>query len=284
MISAIRLGLIGGNIAASQSPVLHKIAGRLSGLDVSYDLLTPALLGKSFDEVFADCARQGFRGVNVTYPFKEQAFAKVVINDPLQAAIGSCNTVVFGAAANRGANTDFTGFVTAFRKTFGTGSPGHVAIAGAGGVGKAICFALGALGADFLAIYDTDSAKAEALRVALRQSFPALPTHAAASIDEAMEDAEGLVNGTPLGMDRLGGTAFPAGLVGRQLWAFDAVYTPIETPFVIACRHAGLAVMTGYELFLHQGIDAFRIFTGYDVDSAKLREALRQAGEARQTA
>ena len=38
-----------------------------------------------------------------------------------------------GAAANRGANTDFTGFVTAFRKTFGTGSPGHVAIAGAGG-------------------------------------------------------------------------------------------------------------------------------------------------------
>ena len=78
-MSAIRLGLIGGNIAASQSPALHRIAGHLCGLDVSYALLTPSLLGKSFDEVFEACERGGFRGVNITYPFKEEVMQRVAI-------------------------------------------------------------------------------------------------------------------------------------------------------------------------------------------------------------
>ena len=70
-----------------------------------------------------------------------------------------------------------------------------------------------------------------------------------------------------------------------QTWAFDAVYTPVETPFIEAARGAGLWTMSGYELFLYQGIDAFRIFTGIEVDAGALREALSRAGEpARQSA
>lgn len=284
-MSAIRLGLIGGNIAASQSPALHVIAGRLSGLDVSYELLTPAALGKSFAEVFEDCASAGFRGVNVTYPFKEEVMRHVAVADPVQAAVGSCNTVVFGMLAKSGANTDFSGFIKAFRETFRGASPGRVAIAGAGGVGKAIAFALGMLQADYLAIYDTDAGKVEALRAALKTCFPSLPTAAPSGIDEAMEQAAGLVNCTPRGMDRIGGSAFPAERLGRSAWAFDAVYTPVETGFVQAARQAGLAIMTGYELFLHQGIDAFRIFTGAEIDAVKLREALKAAPQpVRQTA
>lgn len=284
-MAAIRLGLIGGNIDASQSPALHVAAGRLCGLDVSYDLLTPARLDKSFDEVFDDCVRDGFRGLNITYPFKEKVMERVLIEDRVQAAIGSCNTVVFGAGGHRGANTDFTGFLTAFRTTFGTASAGHVAIAGAGGVGKAIAFALGALGAGSLSIFDTDIAKAEALKLALKESCEALPVRVVETIAEAMADAEGLVNCTPLGMDNLGGSAFPAEAIASQLWALDAVYTPVETSFILAARKAGLAVMTGYELFLHQGIDAFRIFTGEAVDAGRLREALLRSGEdARQPA
>src|SRR6478609_6686636 len=111
VMSAIRIGLIGGNIAASQSPALHRLAGRLCGLDVSYELLTPSLLNKSFDDVFEQCVRDGFRGVNVTYPFKEEVMQRVVLDDPVQAAIGSCNTVVFDTPRHRAANTDFSGFM-----------------------------------------------------------------------------------------------------------------------------------------------------------------------------
>jgi shikimate dehydrogenase len=265
--------LIGGNIAASQSPALHRIAGRLCGLDVSYELLTPSLLNKSFDEVFEGCVRDGFRGVNVTYPFKEEVMQRVAIADHVQGAIGSCNTVVFDAPRHRGANTDFSGFMKAFRQTFGTASPGHVAIAGGGGVGKAVAFALATLGADGLSIFDPDRAKAEALKAALHRTFDALPVCIEPSIAAAMSDADGLVNCTPLGMDGKG-NAFPAELLGSQLWAFDAVYTPVNTPFLQAARKAGLAVMSGYELFLHQGIDAFHFFTGHDIDATALRQAL----------
>ncbi len=272
-MSAIRIGLIGGNIAASQSPALHRLAGRLCGLDVSYELLTPALLNKSFDDVFEQCVRDGFRGVNVTYPFKEEVMQRVVLDDPVQAAIGSCNTVVFDTPRHRGANTDFSGFIKAFRETFGSASPGHVAIAGGGGVGKAIAFALATLDADGLAIFDVDRAKAEALQAALKRNFEALPVSVEPTLAAAVADADGLVNGTPLGMDGKG-SAFPAELLGSQSWVFDAVYTPVHTPFLEAARKAGLAVMSGYELFLHQGIDAFRFFTGEDVDPAALRRAL----------
>jgi shikimate dehydrogenase len=64
-------------------------------------------------------------------------------------------------------------------------------------------------------------------------------------------------------------------LAGRS-WAFDAVYTPEDTPFVIAARARGLAILGGFELFLFQGVDAFRIFTGHEVDAGELRRRLRR--------
>lgn len=58
----VRLGLIGDNIKRSRSPDLHRLAGRLSGLDVSYDLFIPRDLGKDFDAVFDACRDSGLRG------------------------------------------------------------------------------------------------------------------------------------------------------------------------------------------------------------------------------
>ncbi len=68
----VRLGLIGDNIARSRSPLLHVEAGRLCGLEVSYERLVPADMGLSFEAVFERCRDGGFSGINVTYPYKEQ--------------------------------------------------------------------------------------------------------------------------------------------------------------------------------------------------------------------
>ena len=103
---SIRLGLIGDNIAASQSPRLHRLAGAQNGRRVVYDSLVPPALGRDFDTLFAEVARGGYRGVNVTYPYKERAAGKVTIDDPLVRAIGAVNTVVFDAGGPHGHNTD----------------------------------------------------------------------------------------------------------------------------------------------------------------------------------
>jgi shikimate dehydrogenase len=107
---------------------------------------------------------------------------------------------------------------------------------------------------------------------------PKLDGRLTASIDEAAVGADGLVNSTPLGMFGHPGTAIPRHVMAGQRWAFDAVYTPMDTPFLRDAAASGLATMSGYELFFHQGVDAFRIFTGQDVDQPALRRALREAG------
>ncbi len=270
----IRLGLIGDHIQRSKSPLLHRLAGVLCGLEVCYDILIPSEMGMSFEDMFESCRSAGYRGINVTYPYKETVVSSVSVEDPRVAAIGACNTVLFESDGARGFNTDYSGFASAFRSVFPASSPGIVAMAGAGGVGKAVGFALADLGVDELRLFDRDHKKAEALANALARTFPDTPVSISESVEEAVTGADGLINCTPLGMIGHPGTAIPKSLIGPQRWAFDAVYTPVETKFLGDARAGGLEIMSGYELFLHQGIDAFRLFAGQSVDLAELRKIL----------
>ncbi len=271
---AIRLGLIGDNIAESKAPDLHRAAGRLCGLDLTYELLVPRDLSLEFDAVFDRARDQGFRGLNITYPYKEKVVRRLRIDDPAVRSIAACNTVLFGSPQPAGANTDYTGFIAAFRNYYGTLPPGVIAMAGSGGVGKAIGFALVRLGAKALRLFDPDRVKAENLARAIIADYPDYDVQVSASIEQASDGADGLVNATPLGMVGYGGSAFPETLFNGPRWAFDAVYTPIDTPFVLAARQAGLSIMSGYELYFYQGVEAFEIFTGREIDPIALRSAI----------
>lgn len=110
----------------------------------------------------------GYRGLNITYPYKERIVAYLDMPDPALRAIGACNTVLFGVGRPVGWNTDCSGFMAAFRHHFGVAPPGRVAMAGTGGVGRAIAFGLCQLGASELRLFDVDGAKALALADALR--------------------------------------------------------------------------------------------------------------------
>jgi shikimate dehydrogenase len=257
----IRLGLIGGNIAASRSPELHRLCGLATGLDVSYELLVPSELGQDFETVFATC-RDSMRGVNITYPYKQRVRGLVEVPDPAVARIGSINTVVFAPEGATGYNTDYSGFLAAYRAARGSRAPGRVALIGAGGVGRAIAFALLELGASALRLFDVDARQAGELAEALRAAGSPCVVEVVAGVGGAVPEADGIVNCTPIGMVGHAGSPVPSALLGPQSWVFDAVYTPVETAFLLAARRAGLSVISGYELFFYQGIDAFRLFTG----------------------
>lgn len=275
----IRLGLIGDNIAHSKSPMLHTLAARICGLEASYELLVPARAGLDFDALLARCRDEGYRGVNVTYPYKERVFPRLRVADETVRAMGACNTVLFGADVPAGANTDYSGFVRAFNESFPATMPGRVAMVGSGGVGKAIAFALLRLGAQELRIFDTDPFRADTLARSLMAVSPAMRVLTASSVEEATRDCDGVVNCTPVGMVGIPGTAVPRRLMSGARWAFDAVYTPVDTIFMKDARAEGLATITGYELFFHQGVDGFLAFTGIEVPGELLREALLNAEE-----
>ncbi len=274
MTDVIRLGLIGDNIAASQSPKLHRLAGRQNGRIVTYDSLIPREQGLEFDSLFARCAATGYRGVNVTYPYKERATSKVTIDDPLVRAIGAVNTVLFDKSGPRGFNTDYSGFVAAYRSLRGDRLPGLTCMIGAGGVGRAVAFGLVALGVTELRLADRDPARMAGLAEALRSTGIRVTTttdSAAAALG-----AEGLINCTPVGMVGYEGTPLPRSAMQGAGWAFDAVYTPVDTQFLQDAAAEGLQIISGYELFFGQGVDAWTIFTGLPLDHPALRKALLQ--------
>ena len=194
----IRLGLIGDNIARSQSPRLHELAGRLTGLKVRYDRLIPRDLGEDFEAVFADAGAAGFRGLNITYPYKERVVPLLEVPDPRVAALGAVNTVVFEADGPKGHNTDWSGFMAGYAHALGDRAPGSVCMVGAGGVGKAVAFGLLALGLTELRLVERDIPKAEALADALRAAAPGLAVAVTDDVAQGTANAAGLVNCTPI--------------------------------------------------------------------------------------
>lgn len=279
-MTTLTLGLIGDNIARSRSPLLHRLAGQQNGIDVTYDRLVPKDLGRSFHEVFADCAAGAFHGINVTYPYKEIAAAKVQVDDPLVRAVGAVNTVIFREGVPKGFNTDYSGFMAAYRSVRGERPTGPVLMIGTGGVGRAVAFGLAGLGARELRLVDRDPAKAEALAAALTSVVPDMEISIWISAEKAAEGATGLINCTPVGMVGHGGTPLdPAAMAGAE-WAFDAVYTPVDTQFLTDANAAGLSIISGWELFFFQGVHAWSLFSGLELDEDTLRSSLLTLGEA----
>lgn len=265
--AAHRLGLIGSGIDMSLAPAFHELAGKLVGLDISYELIPrdPGL-ATGLHVLLRQLAADGYGGVNVTVPFKAPASRAAVRPSPEVVATGVANTLLLGPGGPTHAhNTDFSGFKWAYRRRFGTEPPGTVALLGAGGVGTATAAALVDLGATALRIYDVVPDRSHQLARLLRARDHGVHVEVATTAEHAVRGVDGLVNGTPVGMSWNPGTPVDLPAVAGQRWIFDAIYSPIETPLMVRAAAAGLARITGFDLFLGQAIDAFAIFTGHDL-------------------
>ena len=135
-----------------------------------------------------------------------------------------------------------------------------MALIGAGGVGKAIAFALAGLGVADLQIFDSEHVRAANLAAQLEGYTRASATR---SVEDALRDVVGVVNGSPVGMLPSLGTPVPDSLLHAGLWVADAVYSPLWTPLLTAAKAKGATVMTGRELAIYQAADAFELFTGF---------------------
>jgi shikimate dehydrogenase len=253
-------GLIGAPIALSASPAMHEQAADALGVRCHYQLIEVAGADAAGLRVLLEGVRRlGFAGVNVTFPYKEAVVPLLDGMSPGAREIGAVNAVVVRDGRLIGHNTDTSGFERAIGDLVKTSDRGAVALIGAGGVGKAIAFALANLGVAALSIFDTDRTKAEKLAAQLRRRLDA---RVADDVQDALRGVVGVVNGTPIGMLPDRGMAVPEALLHRERWVADAVYTPLWTPLLTAAKAKGAAVLTGRDLAIHQAADAFELFTG----------------------
>jgi shikimate dehydrogenase len=264
-------GLIGFPIAHSASPAMHEQAGEALGVHCRYQLIEIAGAGREqLCALLDDVRRRGFAGVNVTFPYKEAVLDLLDELSPAASAIGAVNAVLVRDGSLIGHNTDTTGFAQAAADLVTDSGRGRVAVIGAGGVGKAIVFALAGLGVAEIRIFDADRAKADRLAARLRATGRVV---VAASVEDALSGAAGLVNATPVGMLPSRDTPVRAALLHDDLWVADAVYSPLWTPLLTAAKAKGARTMTGRELAVCQAADAFELFTGLKPSIAVLRNA-----------
>jgi shikimate dehydrogenase len=254
-------GLLGAPIAQSAAPAMHERAGEALGLHCHYQLIEVAGAGREELKLLLEGIRRlGFAGINVTFPYKEAVLDLLDEISPDAARIGAVNTVIVRDGRSIGHNTDTSGFARAIAPLVAASSHGAVALIGAGGVGKAIAFALAGLGVRELRIFDCEPAKAADLAARLEGHARTSVTH---SVEDAMHGVVGVVNGSPVGMLPSLGTPVPDSLLHAGLWVADAVYSPLWTPLLTAARAKGATVMTGRELAIYQAADAFELFTGH---------------------
>src|SRR5436309_11304296 len=168
-VQPLLLGLIGSPIKSSAAPAMHEAAAEALGLRAQYRLIDiPGADQTKLRAMLEGVRLLGFSGVNVTFPYKEAVIPLLDALAPDAAAIGTANTVVVRAGKLTGHNTDATGFAAAFKAVLGNPGDAPVALIGAGGVGRAIGFAMAELGARALNIFDSDAGKANALAARLR--------------------------------------------------------------------------------------------------------------------
>ncbi|MBY8273774.1 quinate dehydrogenase [Vibrio fluvialis] len=268
----MKLGLIGQHIQKSKSPQLHELLGKKLNINTTYELFDCEL--ENEQALFAllnDLKQRGYRGVNITHPYKVWAWNIVQSKFKTSERLGALNTLLIDGDTLRGTNTDCSGFVRSYRKECPEQSPGKVLMKGAGGVGRAIAFGLGQLAVEHLYIYDEQPISLQALIDDLQQAGISCSAVSRDALTACALECDGLVNATPVGHYTTPGAAFTEEQVQSQRWVFDAVYTPVRTEFIALAQQQGMSVISGFELFIHQGVDAYECFADCPVDSDTLR-------------
>ena len=272
MKKKLKLGLIGNNISKTQSKKLHELIGKMYNFDATYELLD--LAGEenvSIEDKLNECLKNNFDGVNVTHPYKISAFKFVEVIKGFPKGLTSVNTVIFKDGKITADNTDYLGFLELYKKKFGDKKPGKVLMLGAGGVGVAIAFGLYKLGVEELVIDSKNEELFDSLAQSLIYNKIKIRKLEKDLVTE-MKECDGLINATPVGMWKYPGCVFPEEGFGGQKWSFDAVYTPINTKFLKLCKKNNIQTITGFKLFIYQGIEAFKRFSGIAVDGEKIEK------------
>ena len=93
-------------------------------------------------------------------------------------------------------------------------------------------------------------------------------------MEEAIARTDILINATTVTLENGTDTPIDGKLLKKGIVVFDANYVPLDNRFIIDAKKAGCTTITGDALLLHQGIFAFKLFTGRDAPIDAMKDAL----------
>lgn len=251
--------VIGDPIGHSKSPQIHTAAYRELGLDLSYEAIR--VPEGEFSEAVNHLAQFGYRGLNVTVPLKEHAFAWCRTVAPEAAPLRALNTI--DLQTGTGTSTDGEGFFAALAATLTRCPFQRILLIGAGGSARAVAFAAETRGFSG-SVWNRTPSRAEAL-VADLDRFEITTT-----LDPTGFNL--IINCTSLGL--MGeAVPLPFELADPDALVSDLAYGPASLPFLEPAREHGLTTVDGLGMLVHQAALAFSWWTGLEAPIAVMHKA-----------
>ena len=273
--------LLGYPVGHSMSAVMHNAAFQELGLDYRYELksVPPEELGSL---VASELRRPDFAGGSVTIPHKLAIMEHLDGVDPSALRIGAVNTIVIEDGQLKGYNTDGIGALMGITEAYGEIGEARVVMVGAGGAARAVGYHLSTEVRE-LTIANRTIERAEELAKSLsanpecRATVRTIPLKND-TLESAIEEADILVNGTPLGMHpKTEETPIQKEMLHSGLLVFDLVYNPIKTKLLREAEEAGAAILPGVNMLVYQGVAAFKMWTGEDPQVETMKAAVVKA-------
>ena len=275
-----RYAVIGNPVAHSKSPGIHATFARQTGEDLEYGALTAPLDG--FDQTVKAFRQSGGKGVNVTLPFKGEAYRLAERLSPRAVAAQAVNTLIFSDAEIRGDNSDGCGLVRDLVSNLGfTIAHRRVLLVGAGGAARGVLLPLIEAGPANLTIVNRSVDKARQLAgrlSALAASGPegAVSTQlSACGFGElAGERFDLVINATSAGLTDAA-LPLPPGIFAGGALAYEMVYGR-DTAFMRQARNGGAAqTADGLGMLVEQAAESFFLWRGVRPRTAPVLAALR---------
>jgi shikimate dehydrogenase len=266
-----KYAVIGNPISHSKSPLIHKLFAEQTGQDMSYEAIEAPLDG--FATTIARLRAEGYRGCNVTVPFKFEAFKMCAMQTGRAREAGAANTLLFQGDEIWGDNTDGAGLINDIEKNIGFKLMFKDALLlGAGGAAAGVIWPLFNAGLGVV-IANRTTEKAQEMAA----PFEGAGTVFAKNFAELSGKRFDLViNATSSSLsDEL--PPLPHGLFKPGALAYDMMYGR-ETPFMKFARAEGAAIVAdGLGMLVEQAAEAFYKWREVRPDTAPVLARLRQS-------
>ena len=266
-----KYAVLGNPVNHSRSPAIHAMFRDETGQDMEYGTLFCPL--GSFRETADSFRSGGGRGLNITVPFKEDAFRYADTLTERAKTAGAVNTLRFNDDGTvRGDNTDGAGFIADLKRLKWPVSGKRVLVMGAGGAARGILMPLQEERPLMLFLANRTVSRAEALA----REFPKIVAGSyedlasLGSFDLVINATSGSLSGTvpPL----------PDDIFAPGARAYDLMYTPSGMTVFLewALSHGCCQVSDGLGMLVGQAGESFRLWRGVSPDSERVLKALRE--------
>lgn len=268
--------LIGTPLSQSFAARMQNAAYKAAGLNFCYFYTETD--GEHLREIMDGIRHMpSFAGCAVTKPNKVQVLDYLDGLDPLCQKMGACNTVVRREDGRLvGYNTDGTGFYLSLtRETDIKIEDSAFFCFGAGGAGRAICFALAYHGAKKIYITDAFAQSGKALTDDINRSFAPAAKLVEYGDFSPIGSCDVIINASGVGMGAaVGQSPLPPEYIRPGQFYFDACYNPDKTQFLLNAQAKGCRTLNGLGMSLYQGAAQIALWTGREAPVEAMRREL----------